>query len=69
MPPTATSLIVPPGFLDADTEYEWEVLAIEAGGNQTLSSSFFTTMPLCRASPAPATVCHRGRADAFGIVS
>ncbi len=43
MPPTATSLAVPPGFLQPNTEYEWEVLAIEAGGNQTLSSSFFTT--------------------------
>lgn len=43
MPPTATSLDVPPGFLMPDTEYEWEVLAIEQGGNQTLSSSVFTT--------------------------
>jgi hypothetical protein len=43
MPPTATSLAVPPGFLQPDTEYEWEVLAIEEGGNQTLSSSFFMT--------------------------
>lgn len=45
MPPTATSLAVPPGFLLPNTEYEWEVLAIEAGGNQTLSSAFFTTAP------------------------
>jgi hypothetical protein len=45
MPPTARSLIVPPGFLRPDTEYEWEVLAIETGGNQTLSSSTFTTLP------------------------
>ena len=43
MPPTATSMAVPPGFLQPNTEYEWEVLAIEQGGNQTLSSSFFTT--------------------------
>ena len=43
MPPTATSLAVPPGFLLPGTEYEWEVLAIERGGNQTLSSSTFTT--------------------------
>ena len=41
MPPTATSLAVPPGFLLPGTEYEWEVLAIERGGNQTLSSSTF----------------------------
>jgi Fibronectin type III domain len=45
MPPTATSMAVPPGFLQPGTEYEWEVLAIEQGGNQTLSSSFFTTAP------------------------
>jgi len=45
MPPTATSLAVPPGFLRRNTLYEWEVLSIEAGGNQTLSSSFFRTAP------------------------
>ena len=45
MPATATSLIVPPGFLLPDTEYEWEVLAIEESGNQTLSSAFFRTKP------------------------
>ncbi len=45
MPATATSFEVPAGFLQYDTEYEWEVLAIEAGGNQTLSSSLFTTSP------------------------
>ncbi len=43
MPPTATSLAVPPGFLQPNAEYEWEVLAIEKGGNQTLSSETFTT--------------------------
>ena len=43
MPPTATRLRVPPGFLRPGTEYSWEVLAIEASGNQTLSSSTFTT--------------------------
>lgn len=45
MPATATSMAVPPGFLLPDTEYEWEVLAIEESGNQTLSSSFFRTAP------------------------
>lgn len=45
MPATATSMAVPPGFLHADTEYEWEVLAIEESGNQTLSSSYFRTTP------------------------
>jgi hypothetical protein len=43
MPPTATRMAVPPGFLLPHTTYEWEVLAIEAGGNQTLSSAFFRT--------------------------
>lgn len=43
MPPTATALRVPPGFLQPGVEYEWEVLAIERGGNQTLSSSTFRT--------------------------
>ena len=43
MPPGATSMQVPPGFLKADSAYEWEVLAIEAGGNQTLSSRQFRT--------------------------
>jgi hypothetical protein len=43
MPPTANHFRVPRGFLRPGTEYEWEILAIEAGGNQTLSSSTFTT--------------------------
>jgi hypothetical protein len=43
MPPSATSLVVPRGFLRPGREYEWEVLAIERGGNQTLSSSTFRT--------------------------
>jgi hypothetical protein len=43
MPPTANRLRVPRGFLQPATEYEWEVLAIEKGGNQTLSSSSFVT--------------------------
>ena len=46
MPPTAKSMLVPPGFLLPNTEYEWEVLAIEESGNQTLSSSFFKTAPI-----------------------
>lgn len=43
MPATATSFDIPPGFLRSGAQYEWEVLAIEEGGNQSLSSSFFTT--------------------------
>jgi hypothetical protein len=43
MPPRANHFRIPRGFLKPDTEYEWEILAIEASGNQTLSSSTFTT--------------------------
>ena len=43
IPPRATRLRVPPGFLRPNTEYSWEILAIEKTGNQTLSSSTFTT--------------------------
>lgn len=45
MPATATSVAVPRGFLLPNTKYAWEVLAIEASGNQTLSASFFQTAP------------------------
>lgn len=45
MPASATSMAVPQGFLLPGTDYEWEVLAIEASGNQTLSTSFFKTAP------------------------
>jgi len=44
MPPTATSMTVPAGFLLPNSAYEWEVLAIEASGNQTISTSSFRTM-------------------------
>jgi hypothetical protein len=43
VPATVTSVSVPDEFLEPDTDYEWEVLAIEESGNQTLSSSEFTT--------------------------
>jgi hypothetical protein len=45
VPASVTSVTVPPEFLEPDTEYDFEVLAIEASGNQTLSSSSFTTAP------------------------
>lgn len=45
MPATATSMAVPSGFLRPNTRYSWEVLAIEASGNQTLSTSSFQTAP------------------------
>ena len=51
MPATATSLAVPGGFLLPNSAYDWEVLAIEAGGNQTLSVGHFMTA----AVPEPST--------------
>lgn len=41
--PTVTSMRVPSEFLEPATPYLWEVLAIEPSGNQTLSSSEFST--------------------------
>ena len=43
MPPDATSMAVPPGFLLPDSSYDWEILAIESGGNQTLTVGHFKT--------------------------
>lgn len=43
LPATATSVTVPPEFLEPGTEYSFEVLAIEESGNQTITESFFKT--------------------------
>lgn len=43
LPPSVTRIAVPDGFLERGTAYDWEVLAIEESGNQTLSSSAFRT--------------------------
>lgn len=43
LPASTTSLTVPNEFLQPGTKYLWEVLAIEESGNQTISSSEFTT--------------------------
>jgi hypothetical protein len=43
VPASVTSVSVPDEFIDAATEYDFEVLAIEAGGNQTISESSFAT--------------------------
>ena len=43
VPRSATSIAVPDGFLEPRTAYNWEVLAIERSGNQTLSSGSFRT--------------------------
>ena len=41
--PDVTALPVPDQFVEADTLYEVEVLAIEPSGNQTISVGFFRT--------------------------
>jgi hypothetical protein len=43
VPRSVTSIAVPNGFLQPRTAYNWEVLAIERSGNQTLSSGSFRT--------------------------
>jgi hypothetical protein len=43
LPASQTSLKVPPEILMPKTAYEFEVLAIEIGGNQTITSSSFVT--------------------------
>ena len=43
LPPSVTSIMIPDGFLEPGTPYNWEVLAIEESGNQTLSSGTFAT--------------------------
>jgi Fibronectin type III domain len=43
VPAVRTSLTVPAQFLEPATQYKFEVLAIEAGGNQTISEGSFRT--------------------------
>jgi hypothetical protein len=43
LPPDVTQITIPAEFLEPGTDYEWEVLAIEESGNQTLNSSSFST--------------------------
>lgn len=43
LPPSVTSLKVPPEFFLPDTPYEFEILAIEKSGNSTISVGEFAT--------------------------
>jgi hypothetical protein len=43
LPATATQVTVPSEFMQPQTEYKFEVLAIEASGNQTISEGGFKT--------------------------
>ncbi len=39
-----TSIVIPPSFMRSGVDYKFEVLAIEASGNQTLSEREFSTV-------------------------
>ncbi len=43
LPGSATRVSIPPEFLEHDTEYKFEILAIEASGNQTITEREFVT--------------------------
>jgi hypothetical protein len=43
VPAEVTSLTIPPEFLQPATAYKFEVLALEVGGNQTITESSFET--------------------------
>ena len=43
LPPYVTEITIPAEFFEPDTDYVWEVLAIEESGNQSLTSSHFST--------------------------
>ena len=39
-----TSIVIPPSFMRSGVDYKFEVLAIEASGNQTFSEREFSTL-------------------------
>ena len=43
LPASVTQITIPKELLEPNTDYAWEVLAIEESGNQTLMSSAFST--------------------------
>ena len=45
VPASVTSVTIPAEFMQSGSDYQFEVLAIEAGGNQTISESSFSTSP------------------------
>jgi hypothetical protein len=47
LPATTTGVTIPVEFVQANTCYNYEVLAIEASGNQTLASAEFSTGSAC----------------------
>ena len=45
LPASVTAVTVSPQFLRTNTDYKFEVLAIEQGGNQTITEGSFKTAP------------------------
>ena len=43
LPPDVTEIEIPGEFFEPGTDYSWEVLAIEKSGNQSITSSSFST--------------------------
>jgi hypothetical protein len=43
LPASVTEITIPEEVLEPGTDYEWEVLAIEESGNQSINSSSFST--------------------------
>lgn len=43
LPASVTQITIPKEILEPETDYNWEVLAIEESGNQSLNSSQFST--------------------------
>jgi hypothetical protein len=41
--PIVTELVIPLSLLEADTEYDYEVIVIEDSGNQTITEESFVT--------------------------
>ena len=41
--PSVTEITIAAAFFEAGTDYDWEVLAVEESGNQTLASGKFST--------------------------
>lgn len=44
LPPDVQEITIPSEFLEPETDYDWEVLAIEESGNQSLNSSRFSAI-------------------------
>jgi hypothetical protein len=67
LPATVTKVTIPGEFIEANADYKFEVLAIEASGNQTITeSSFATTAATAAETDIDDNESERGR-DVSGI--